>query len=294
MDNKPEIPALNFHLIKQCNMRCKFCFATFNDIPASIIQKGYLKREDTQLLLKQLKSYGFTKINFAGGEPLIHPHIIDHINYAKSVGFVTSIVTNGSKLDEIFLERVSGNLDYVGVSIDSLNEHTNLLSGRAHAGTLPITLENYAKLCRAVKKHGIGLKVNTVVNVLNKDENMSRFINEANPIRWKLFQMLPVAGQNDVYSGKLAVNDEDYLRFVERHIQTCNPGLEIIPENNELMTGSYVMIDPCGRFFDNTHGRHTYSDPILGIGVGKAASQVNRSLGRYLQRKGDYFEIQLV
>ncbi len=292
MDNKPAIPALNFHLIKQCNMRCKFCFATFNDIPVSILQKGYLKKEETQSLLAQLKSYGFTKVNFAGGEPLIHPHITDHINYAKSIGFITSIVTNGSKLDETFLDHVSGNLDYVGISIDSLNEHTNLLSGRAHAGTLPISLENYVKICWAVKKHGIGLKVNTVVNALNKDENMSAFIDEVNPIRWKLFQMLPVAGQNDVYASKLAVNVGEYNRFVERHQQAGNPDIDIIPENNELMTGSYVMIDPCGRFFDNTQGRHTYSDPILEIGVEKATLQVNRSLGKYLQRKGDYFETQ--
>ena len=29
------------------------------------------------------------------------------------------------------------------------------------------------------------------------------------------------------------------------------------------MTGSYVMVDPAGRFFDNTSGYHTYGRPIL-------------------------------
>src|ERR1035441_9107990 len=116
MESKPTIPALNFHLIKQCNMRCKFCFATFNDIPRLTLPKGHLKEPETRLLLKQLKYYGFTKINFARGEPLIHPHIVDHINFAKSLGFITSIVTNGSKLTQDFLDHVGRNLDYVGLS----------------------------------------------------------------------------------------------------------------------------------------------------------------------------------
>ena len=294
MDNKPTIPALNFHLIKQCNMRCKFCFATFNDIPALTLPKGYLKRDEAQLLIRKLKSYGFTKLNFAGGEPLIHPHITDHINFAKSIGFITSIVTNGSKLDEKFLDRVSASLDYVGVSIDSLDEQTNILAGRAHAGKLAIEREKYINICKMVKNRGMGLKINTVVNELNKYEDMSAFINEVRPIRWKLFQMLPVIGQNDVYAGKLAVNQEEYNSFVDRHLLNCSSGIEIIPESNEIMTGSYVMVDPRGRFFDNTEGHHTYSEPILSAGVDAAASQVDRSLSRYLERKGNYFEKQLL
>ena len=30
--------------------------------------------------------------------------------------------------------------------------------------------------------------------------------------------------------------------------------IKVVPESNDLMTGSYVMVDPAGRFFDNTSG----------------------------------------
>ena len=275
-------------------MRCKFCFATFNDLPMPALPKGYLQKGEAQELIRQLKFYGFTKINFAGGEPLIHPHIIDHIIYAKSIGFITSIVTNGSKLDQAFLDSISGSLDYVGISIDSLDEHFNLFSGRAYAGKRPISREEYFNLCTMVKNRGIGLKVNTVVNAVNKLEDMSSFINEVKPLRWKIFQMLPIEGQNHVYADEFAVNDVDYRAFVERHVNLCLPELEIIPESNEIMTGSYLMIDPSGRFFDNTQGCHTYSAPILKAGVEAAIGKVGKSFDRYLIRKGDYFEKQLV
>ncbi len=289
MENKPEIPALNFHLIKQCNMRCKFCFATFNDVPKVGIPKGYLSKEETHLLISKLKLAGFTKINFAGGEPLIHPHIADHIAYAKSIGFITSIVTNGSKVNAEFLSGMEGKLDYVGLSIDSLSEDTNRLSGRAIGGKTALDLEFYSKTCEAVKRRGIGLKINTVVNALNHNSDMSDFINQVKPMRWKLFQMLPVQGQNDIYAEQMAITSLDYQNFVQKHLSLC-PEIEVIPESNEIMTGSYIMIDPAGRFFDNTEGHHTYSEPILKIGVNPALAQVNQSLPRYLERKGNYFE----
>ena len=34
----------------------------------------------------------------------------------------------------------------------------------------------------------------------------------------------------------------------------------VVPENNEAMTESYVMIDPAGRFFDNVQGSYRYSE----------------------------------
>lgn len=270
-------------------MRCKFCFATFNDVPKKEIPKGYLSKEDTQHLISSLKLAGFTKINFAGGEPLIHPHIIDHIVYAKSIGFITSIVTNGSRVNEHFLNAVKGKLDYVGISIDSLSENTNSISGRAIGGKGALGKEFYLEICQAVKKHGMGLKINTVVNSLNQHEDMSNFINLVKPMRWKLFQMLPVKGQNDVYAEQMTITECDYQKFVQRQFNLC-PEIEIIPENNEIMTGSYVMIDPAGRFFDNVEGQHNYSGPILEIGVNHALAQVNQSVTRYLERKGNYFE----
>ena len=45
-------------------------------------------------------------------------------------------------------------------------------------------------------------------------------------------------------------------------------GVAVIPESNDLMTGSYVMVDPAGRFFDNTAGAHVYSRPINQVGAG--------------------------
>jgi hypothetical protein len=40
------------------------------------------------------------------------------------------------------------------------------------------------------------------------------------------------------------------------------------------MTGSYIMIDPMGRFFDNVDGRLVYGPSILDVGVAQAFAEV--------------------
>lgn len=48
------IPSLNFHLYEPCNMRCKFCFATFQEIKKTILPKGHLPFEDAEKLICML------------------------------------------------------------------------------------------------------------------------------------------------------------------------------------------------------------------------------------------------
>ena len=67
------IPSVNFHLWKPCNMKCRFCFATFQDVGVDTLPKGHLPREGCLEVVDALASAGFGKINFAGGEPILCP-----------------------------------------------------------------------------------------------------------------------------------------------------------------------------------------------------------------------------
>ena len=62
------IPSVNYHLWEPCNMRCKFCFATFQDAKI-ILPKGHLPKEESLELVREIAAIGFKKITFAGGEP---------------------------------------------------------------------------------------------------------------------------------------------------------------------------------------------------------------------------------
>ena len=48
------------------------------------------------------------------------------------------------------------------------------------------------------------------------------------------------------------------------------------------------MVDPAGRFFDNTAGVHTYSQPINEVGVDAALGEVSVDASKFLFRDGLY------
>ena len=280
-------PTVNYHLLEACNMSCGFCFATFQDIPD--LSRSH-REDDAFAIVDALCMAGFRKINFAGGEPTLLPWLPQLIQRTHSHGVTTSIVTNGSRISGDWLDSLEGSLDIAALSIDSVAVETQRKIGRVEKGRgkEPLSEARYLALGEMIRARGIRLKVNTVVNKYNCTEDLRPFILAIGPERWKVFQALPVVGQNDARIGEMTVTADECQRYVERNRTVEESGIAFVPENNKLMTGSYVMVDPRGCFFDDTKGRHTYSRPILEVGVSEALDDVVVHVGRFRERGGLY------
>ncbi|WP_299386014.1 viperin family antiviral radical SAM protein [uncultured Lacinutrix sp.] len=278
------IPSINFHLWEPCNMRCKFCFATFQDVKQTILPKGHLPEAEALQVVGNIAAAGFKKITFAGGEPLLCKWLPSLIKKAKQLGMTTMIVTNGSKLTDAFLKENTAYLDWIAVSVDSLEDENNVKIGRAITGKTPLSKAFYYGLVDNIKKYGYGLKINTVVNKVNYIDNLTAFIEYAKPQRWKVLQVLPIVGQNDAKIDEFKITAAEYNYFLTTHSDVKT----IVPESNDEIKGSYVMVDPAGRFFDNAQGIHNYSKPILEVGVEEAIKTMDYDLGKFLERDGIY------
>ena len=152
----------------------------------------------------------------------------------------------------------------------------------------PLSECGYLSIIGMLKERGIRLKINTVVTRVNCDEDLTEFITMARPERWKLLQVLPVGGQNDGPVDGLTITPERFGQYVARNRRVERMGITVVPESNDLMTGSYVMVDPAGRFFDNVSGIHRYSPPILEIGVDAALREVSIDPDKFQLRDGLY------
>jgi len=271
------IPAINFHVIKSCNMKCKYCFAQFNDCNANMINKA-----DAKSIIASIKEKGFEKITFSGGEPLLLPYLPELIKYSKDIGLTTMLVTNGSLLSEEILHSLKGKLDWIGLSIDSLDNNTNHKLGVCYSNK---TI-NYRELIKSIQKYSYRLKINTVVSRYNYNSSeLGRFIEEVKPERWKVMQALEIEGENDKYSKDYLITEEEFSLFKKENM--VNEDL-MIPENNQDMKGTYVMISPNGRFFTNRNGDIRYSKPITEVGLEKAYDSMNYSYTGFENRKGIY------
>jgi radical S-adenosyl methionine domain-containing protein 2 len=238
-------------------------------------------------LLKLLRDAGFEKITFAGGEPTLCPWLEDAVKESKRLDFTTNIVTNGTLLDERRLDELGDSLDWITFSVDSISETTNLLTGRAVAGRKPLPYTNIVDLAHLARSRGVRIKLNTVVTAINKREDLRTFIEALLPERWKVLRYLEIRGENDSATSTLAVSREEFRAFLFKN-QPLPPEVTLVPEDNDNMIDSYVMVDPLGRFIDNSKGMYTVSDPVLQKGVTYSLAQIKYSYSKFIERGGKY------
>lgn len=262
-----------------CNEHCEYCFATFNN--KSITTP--LNIDQVNQILTQLYNAGTKKITFAGGEPTLFNDLGNAIVHAKQLGMITCVVTNGARLAEL-LKNYGKYLDWVAFSIDSVHEDIQQKLGRGNGDYIEKSIQ-LATICHEI---GIKVKLNTVVTDWNYNDDFSQLVRAIRPKRWKIFQVLPIKGQNDGKVEKLLIDSEKFQNFLTKNQHLGNKDLQVVPEDNDAMTESYVMIDPEGRFFSNVGGIHTYSRLILEVGIIEAFSEIKFSMEKFEKRGGKY------
>jgi len=270
---------VSWHLWPDCNFHCGYCYATFRDIP------GTLTEEKAIEVLDRLRDAGTEKVTFVGGEPTLCPHLIPLVKHAKEIGLWTMLVTNGSRLAGAYRDAIVPHLDWVSLSIDASDPAINSKMGRGNVRFLEFSVRCWEELARYPH---LRLKINTVVTRDNLEDDMRPLIRRLQPKRWKVFQVLPVRGQNDGVVDPLLISKEEFDAYVARHRELDAEGIGPIAEDNRDLTGTYLMLDALGRFFHNRTGEHVYTESLLDVGVWEAVRQVGWDVEGFLARNGIY------
>jgi radical S-adenosyl methionine domain-containing protein 2 len=285
-------PTVNLHLVAYCNMKCAYCYARFEDERAA----RRLPVEDLIAVIDQLADHHVRRLTFAGGEPTLHPHLATLLAHASHRGIVTSVVSNGEFLTDDWLALHGPHLRWITLSIDSVDGPTANALGRRTLRQVGTHVDRIVAVCARVhawnarrpRARRIRLKLNITVTNKNAHEDPTAVIRACRPEKVKLFQMLLVAGENDD-AADLACAPADYAAYVARVEPLAREGIEVVPEDNEAMDGSYAMIDPLARFYQRVDGTYRRSQPITEVGVMTAWSEVGGfDATRFVDRGGDY------
>lgn len=273
---------INFHINWHCNADCVFCYRpSGNELTDK--QRLHILRLCAEQ--PQTQSGHPRRINFAGGEPTLVKSLPWLLRGAKSLGLSTSLISNGSlylKKPSILSDHLPL-LDMIGVSIDTVDELTNISIKRPH-----FNVEKWLDFSSQVKNSNVYFKINTTVCRYNHSQSLASLIENMAPQRWKIFKAIAVEGTEGTTTHKAVdwqITDAEFKAFVQRHADV-SPGPVV--EDDTAMRGTYIMISPDGCFYDSTKGYYTRSEPILEVGIETALSQIVFSRGRFRARGGLY------
>lgn len=275
---------VNWHITEACNYHCHYCFAKWdkqknellNDNESVTKLLDEIQKLPSILNNKYMTEFKNVRLNLVGGETFLNTRkVIRIIHHARQRGFVLSAITNGSRLDNELTELIADSFSSIGFSVDSLDSPTNVKIGRIEKNKV-MDINKLLLDIHAIRNINpkIDIKINTVVSNLNKSEDLSQFIEQVAPNKWKVFKVLPVITHEN------NISQDDFVAFLERHRRFNDI---ISSENNDEMTDSYLMIDPIGRFFQNSNigEGYFYSPPITQVGVRDAINQINFNVSRF-------------
>ena len=255
---------VNMHLTEACNYKCKHCFAKFED-------HINLDEEQWKQIIDNVVSSGLVhEINFAGGEPTLLPYLPELAEYVNSKGLTCTLITNGSRMDDVWIRKNAGFFRTIGISVDSFSDEISTAIGRCDCHGNVQSAEKISNIIFKIKYYHpeVKIKLNTVVNALNKNEILALFLKRNNiPVdRWKILKM-SYFNDGCHENSALVISDYEYDKFIRNNLSVLGisdvsyvrnnaerfelkNGMEIIAEKE--LKGSYFMIDAGGYIVDDT------------------------------------------
>jgi len=217
-----------YYVTMQCNLNCAYCEDFGSRRNLQVIPNPSI--EEARQILRVIRT-GVDRLWLTGGEPLMHPHLMDLLTYARNdLDFrEISLITNGTLLSQNldllpFLDRLTISLD--STDPQALNK-VSMPDG--YANTVIASAREAASL---QKTHNFTLTLNAVVapETLSSMDKLLDFCIEQNI--WLSFSPQAV---NNLPRYELITSTE-YRAFIEKTIALKKRGAPILGSLSYLNT----------------------------------------------------------
>src|SRR5512143_249205 len=208
---------LRISLTDKCNMRCVYCMA--EDMifrPSSELMSA----DELLRLVNIFARLGTDKIRLTGGEPTIHPDLIEIVRGIRATGIERiSMTTNGLRLTELAQPLKAAGLERVNVSVDTLNAE------KFHRITRWGHLDQVLAGVYAAEAAGLTpLKINAVVaRGFNEDDVADlAALTLTHPWQVRYIEMMPF-GDVASFAQDATVSQAEIMRRIEDQLGQLEP-----------------------------------------------------------------------
>ena len=155
------IKAMCLHISHDCNLRCKYCFASTGDFgTCRKLMPLEIGKKAIDFLLENSGNRKNLELDFFGGEPLMNFDVVKEVvaygrerekEYGKNFRF--TITTNGMLLTDDKIDFINKEMSNVVLSIDGRKDvHDNMRPTAGNKGSYDVILPKYKKLVDARDK----------------------------------------------------------------------------------------------------------------------------------------------
>ncbi len=107
--------SIEVELTNRCNLECPYCYSNSSASKKQNLEPGIVSQ-----VLKDSHSHGIRSVSWFGGEPLLHPNILDVLRSARDLGYCESILyTNGTCINANNAKALHGLVTTVAVHLDA-------------------------------------------------------------------------------------------------------------------------------------------------------------------------------
>ena len=239
-NKEPVVKALCLHIAHDCNMRCKYCFASQGDFKGKrSLMSAEVGKKSIDFLIKNSGNRRNLEVDFFGGEPLMNFETVKKIveygkieekKHNKNIRF--TITTNGLLLNEENMEYINENMYNVVLSIDGRKEVNDAMRYTINGqGTYDIILPKFLKMAKMREQRDYFVRGTFTRNNLDFAKDVLHLVD----LGFKSTSIEPVVTEAH---HDYAIKEED---------------LRIIFEQYELLAKEYVKRAEEGRGFGFFH-----------------------------------------
>jgi cyclic pyranopterin phosphate synthase len=208
---------LRISLTDKCNMRCVYCMA---EDMVFMPSDDLMTTPEILRLINTFARLGIDKIRLTGGEPSIHPDLIEIVSGIRDAGISRiSMTTNGLRLADLAKPLKAAGLERVNVSVDTLDPE------RFHRVTRWGKLDKVMEGIHAAEAYGLTpLKINAVVaRGFNEDDvvGLAR-LTLAHPWQVRFIEMMPF-GEVAHFAQDAVVSQAEIIQRIEAELGPLMP-----------------------------------------------------------------------